>query len=502
MNSTPRIAVIGAGPGGLMCARVLQRHGIEVTVYDADASATSRNPGGTLDLHTDSGQIALEDAGLLAEFNALARPEGQAKRSLNQHGDVLGEYIPAEDETAAPEIDRGQLRVLLAESVAPGTVRWGHKLVAALPLGGGEHRLRFADGTSVEVDLVIGADGAWSRVRPLVTAAEPHYTGISFLDACYEDVESRHPRIAKLVGDGHMFASGNGRAIIGQRNSNGHVRAYVAMRTDLDWYDKAGIDLADTDAVRRFLVREFDGWAGELLPFITDTDGGFVNRAIHALPAPLTWEHTPGVTLLGDAAHVMAPFGGFGVNLAMLDGAELARALATEADVDAAVTRYEATMLPRSGPMAVGANNALDGFFSAGEPDPADIPDFKADGRKYQDNAAEYRRRRSTRSADGTWTISFKTPGGEQRNELVLGTTGDTLTGRLNGTAVENGRIQGDELSFTARLTSPFPMKITCTASIDGDSMTGIAKAAMMSVPFTGTRAAGADPSTSSTSGE
>jgi 2-polyprenyl-6-methoxyphenol hydroxylase-like FAD-dependent oxidoreductase len=497
MNSTPRIAVIGAGPGGLMCARVLQRHGIAVTVYDADASVTARNPGGTLDLHTDSGQIALEDAGLLAAFNALARPEGQAKRTLNQRGELLGEYVPAEGETAAPEIDRGQLRVMLAEAVAPGTVRWGHRLVTALPLGGGAHRLEFADGTDVEVDLVIGADGAWSRVRPLVTAATPHYTGISFLDVRFEDVESRHPEIAKLVGDGHLFTSGNGRAIIAQRNSNGHVRAYVAMRTDLDWYDKAGIDLVDTDAVRRFLLREFDGWAPELLPFITDVDGGFVNRPIHALPAPLTWEHAPGVTLLGDAAHVMAPFGGFGVNLAMLDGAELARAIVTEATVDAAITRYEAVMLPRCGPMAVGANNALDGFFSDGEPDAADIPDFKAEGRKYKDAAADYRRRQSDSTgqhrplgADGTWTISFKTPGGEQRNELVLSTTADTLTGSLDGTAFKNGRVQRDRISFTTRLTSPFPMKITCTASIDGDTMTGIAKAAVMSVPFTGTREA------------
>lgn len=105
----------------------------------------------------------------------------------------------------------------------------------------------------------------------------PRYTGISFLDVRYEDVENRHPRIAKLVGDGHMFANGDGRAIIGQRNSNGHVRGYVAMRTDLD----------DAAAVRRFLLEEFDGWADELLPFITDNDGGFVNRAIYALPAPL-----------------------------------------------------------------------------------------------------------------------------------------------------------------------------------------------------------------------
>ena len=138
-------------------------------------------------------------------------------------------------------------------------------------------------------------------------------------DVRFDDVENRHPQIANLVGDGHMFASdGEGRAIIGQRNSNGHVRGYLAMRTDLDWHIKAGVDVGDATAVRRFLLEEFHGWSGELLPFITDSDGGLVNRPIYVLPAPFSWEHIPGATLLGDAAHLMSPFGGFGVNLALL----------------------------------------------------------------------------------------------------------------------------------------------------------------------------------------
>lgn len=398
MRSAPRIAVVGAGPGGLTCARVLQRHGVEVTVYDADAAVDARDPGGTLDLHADSGQIALEDAGLMAAFTALARPESQAKSRLDQHGTVLASFVPDEGDTAAPEIDRGQLRALLAAHVEPGTVRWGHKLAAAVPVGAGRHRLEFADGTHTDVDLVIGADGAWSRVRPLLTDAAPRYTGVSFLDVRFDDVERRHPGIARLVGDGHMFANdGDGRAVIGQRNSDDRVRGHVALRTDLDWHRTAGVDLDDLASVRKFLLAEFSGWADQLLPFLSDSDGGYVDRPIHALPAPLTWERVPGATLLGDAAHLMSPFGGFGANLAMLDGAELGRAVAEEATVEAALTRYEAVMLPRSGRHATGANDALTRFFAPGPFRPADLPDHAAEHRRYEEGAAAYRREQPLR---------------------------------------------------------------------------------------------------------
>ena len=154
-STEPEIAIIGAGPGGLLAARVLQLNGLAVTVYDADAALETRDQGGTLDLHADSGQIAIEDARLVTDFAALARPEGQAHRLLDPQGALLAQQTPPPDETAAPEIDRAQLRRMLVESLQPGTVRWGHRLTELR-----DDVLTFATGSTERADLVVGADGA------------------------------------------------------------------------------------------------------------------------------------------------------------------------------------------------------------------------------------------------------------------------------------------------------------------------------------------------------
>ncbi|WP_409061660.1 FAD-dependent oxidoreductase [Streptomyces sp. SYP-A7185] len=365
-TSAPRIAVVGAGPGGLVCARVLQEHGIAVTVHDADASRTARGQGGSLDMQPDTGQQALRAAGLLEDFLAQARPEGRQMRLVGRDGRILFDALPpASDPTGGnPEIDRGRLRALLLDSLTPGTVRWGHKLTHVEPLGDGTHRLHFTDGTSAEADLVVGADGAWSRVRALLSDATPVYTGVTFVEAGLDDVDRRHPRLAELTGDGTMMALDDNQGFVAQRNSGGHVRVYVGMRTDEHWHRAAGLDLTDTAAVREALLAEFTGWSPDLLAFITGAATGYTNRPLYALPVPHTWASTPGLTLLGDAAHLMSPFSGMGANLAMLDGADLARALVDHPTVDQAITAYEKALLPRSVEAAEGAAEGIDSAFA------------------------------------------------------------------------------------------------------------------------------------------
>ncbi|MEU2774489.1 NAD(P)/FAD-dependent oxidoreductase [Streptomyces sp. NPDC007162] len=357
-----RIAVVGAGPGGLAFARVLHRHGHPVTVLERDRAPDARPPGGTLDLHEGLGQRALDKAGLLAEFQALSRPEGQAMRILDTDGTVLRDWRPRPDDRANPEIDRGQLRDLL---LGPLDVEWGREVTRVVPGAGDGAVVHGADGRQETFDLVVGADGAWSRTRPAVSPVTPHYTGVTTVETSLDDVDTRHPDLARLVGDGSLAVYGVHRKLVAQRNSGGHVKVYAQFRAEPDWH--AHLDLADAEAVRASLLALFDGWAAPVLDLLRHGPA-FVHRPLHVLPVAHTWTHVPGVTLLGDAAHLMPPLGA-GANLALLEGAELAESIATgSGDLDDTVRAFEERMWDRAGRWAEITTAGLERLMS---PDPA-----------------------------------------------------------------------------------------------------------------------------------
>jgi 2-polyprenyl-6-methoxyphenol hydroxylase-like FAD-dependent oxidoreductase len=148
-----------------------------------------------------------------------------------------------------------------------------------------------------------------------------------------------------LTGQGTAMAKIGGQALFAQRNSNGHIRCYAIFYASEEWH--ADLDFTDTAAVGANLRERYAGWHPDLLRFLADHDGGFTHRPLYVLPVPHAWTHTPGLTLLGDAAHLMPPLG-VGANLALLDGTELGTALATAPSLGEAVREYETSMLPRS----------------------------------------------------------------------------------------------------------------------------------------------------------
>jgi len=164
--AAPPIAIIGAGPCGLTLARLLQCKGIDFAVYERDESETSNRAGGSLDIHPETGQRALQEGGLFDEFKKYARYDDTVFAVFDKSGEKLLQIGQGRD---APEIDRFELRQILLDAVPKDKIKWGHTLKSAALDKDGRPVLHFANGVVASgFKLVVGADGAWSKVRPLV----------------------------------------------------------------------------------------------------------------------------------------------------------------------------------------------------------------------------------------------------------------------------------------------------------------------------------------------
>ncbi|MEU7180283.1 MULTISPECIES: FAD-dependent oxidoreductase [Streptomyces] len=338
------IAIVGAGLGGLALARVLHVNGIDAAVYEREPSRGARGQGGMLDLHSGTGQRALREAGLIDQFHAIARREGQDLRLLAPDGTLLlQEDTPDDAPLERPEVDRPDLRNLLLDSLPEHAVHWGRAFAYA------DHGLlHFTDGSSTAYDLLVGADGADSQVRALLTDARPEHTGQNTIELGIPDIDRTHPDLASMVGRGNYWVLGDGQSLSAQRNGDGRVRIYLSFNTAEDWFATSGIPFDDPAAARVRLIELFTGWDSRFTALIAACDDTVVPRSITTLPVGLTWPSRPGVTLLGDAAHLMPPVGQ-GANMALLDGALLGLALAAHPDdFPTAVKEYEREMFART----------------------------------------------------------------------------------------------------------------------------------------------------------
>ncbi|KAI0730465.1 monooxygenase [Earliella scabrosa] len=384
----PNIAIIGGGLAGLTLLLTLHRRGILATLYERDPDFSSRaHLGGALDLGWTSGQRALREDGLQDEFAANSRPEGEelkiydASGTLHVHhglDEAPGEDVPQDPSQIRPEIDRTILRKILFDACPSESIKWGHTLASVRSLGG-QHELSFTNGFTTTCDFVVGADGAHSRIRPLVSPATPIFTGVTGVEISLAPSVAANPELADVVqavGQGSMFALQDSKMLSSQPNGDGRIRTYVFFRGPADWTVPA-----DPNEARKVLLEKFENWAPWMRKLIAHCDDAAIYpRPLFILPVGHKWEHVPGVTVIGDAAHLMSPFSGAGANLAMLDALELGLALAKLADEgklggveerEATVKAFEEKMCAMAARVAEKSKTNLEMFVSPDAPQSA-----------------------------------------------------------------------------------------------------------------------------------
>lgn len=346
------IAIIGGGPGGLTLARLLQMNGADVNVYERDENQDVRVQGATLDLHDESGLRALREAGLMDEFKANYRPGADHLRITDKDANIIYEdnfETGTGNTLARPEIDRGPLRKILLDSLQPDTVVWNSNF-ASLTRQNNSFKIDFRNGTEAYADIVIAADGANSKIRPYLTPIKPFYAGVSVIEGSVYDSETNCPNVHKLLHGGKIFALGNGKTLIISSKGDGSVVFYFGFKSAENYLKESGLDFTDKFQILAWFNDEFSGWDEIWNELFENANPRFIARPQYCMPLDQQWDTQPNLTMLGDAAHLMPPFAGEGVNMAMLDALELAECWLSDDFTDAheAMTAYETGMLRRA----------------------------------------------------------------------------------------------------------------------------------------------------------
>lgn len=338
MRAKARVAIVGAGLGGMTLATLLQNNGYEARVYEQSPQFIKLGFG--IDLSANAmrvmHKIGLEDRMPRRGLMPISRQNREWKTGRMMYDqpvtDWHGKYGP---DLVMP---RSDLQSALIAGLLPGTIEWGKKLVD-LDDGGRLPRLYFADGSEAEADFVVGADGVSSRMREILLGpTPPDFSGVVAFRTAYPSARLGNLRVAdstKWWGEDRHF-------IIYYLTAARDLICVISGSKQDSWDMSVSSMPVTVDEVR-------------------DTYKGFhaeVQRVIDAAPEFSKWPlfvHDPlllwsrgNVVLLGDACHPMRPHMGQGAAMAMEDAVMLTRCLNEESDLQRAFERYRFNRIDRT----------------------------------------------------------------------------------------------------------------------------------------------------------
>ncbi|WP_281632307.1 FAD-dependent oxidoreductase [Flavobacterium luteolum] len=361
-----KVAIIGGGMGGLVLARLLQLQNINVKVYERDLNSEVRVQGSPLDLHEDSGLIAMKHADLLDEFYKNIRPNASKARIVNQNFELKFDEHAIQKNVSQtnsennqdslqdiskprPEIDRSVLRNILLNSLLPETIVWDSQFISMEKENEG-WRLYFKNGTAVYADLVIAADGANSKVRPYISTEKPIYSGITMIEGTIYNAKENASKLFEFSKGGKVLAMGNEQTIMYGTKGDGSLMFLLSSKIPENWIVENDLDFNDNLEIFEWFKDIYQDWSSEWHELFMSKELYFIPRPQYYFPFNQSWKTQENLTIIGDAAHRMPPFAGKGANLAMLDAFELADCLTNNlfSDRRTAISYFENRMLERA----------------------------------------------------------------------------------------------------------------------------------------------------------